>query len=264
MKLLNRRKSKKSMFKFDLQLFGGIVGGLFGGGGDSQTTSSQYTPSAEEKKLMKYAVENAEKAQPAIGTLLGSLQSNVGNGNGYAFNAGAIDYNSMNKEAQQQIAAGQALLGQSANGKLSEALQENMSNSIKDGLTNSMGSLISGLGSRGVINSSVTNKALRDMNNSAATALAQNYMNALNAQANMANSQISSAATGINTANMAQNAAYTPYANLYNLASGLHSTFISNPIGSMHNGTTSQTSTQNTSLGSQLGNAAMMYMMMGM
>ena len=92
------------------------------------------------------------------------------------------------------------------NGELPSAYRQNMEDTIKSVLKNTIGENVNNLAQRGVLNSSVTNSALNAIESNAATAVAQNYLQNLNTVGNFANQrfQNSGATTGANASLTAQ------------------------------------------------------------
>lgn len=218
------------MFKFDLQLFGG-GGGKGGGGGSS---SSSYTPSEQELQLMNYAAQNAGTAQTGINSLLNQLNA------GIQSNA----FNNLLNNSLNQIQSGQNLTSQLTQGKLPTAYTDNMTNAIKTGVNNTVGSAVNSLGNRGVLNSSVTNKAMNDIEKNVSDTMAQQYSNNIGQLAGLANQQIGTATAG-----------YNPYNALAQLGQGQQGAFISSPLSALHN-TGSQQQQQQGSFWNDLGQAA--------
>lgn len=219
-------------FKFDLQLFGG--GG--GGKGGESSSSSSYTPSAEEQKILGYMADNAESAETGIKSMLNQFNTGV-----------QSDYfNSILGNANNMVSSGQNLYSSLANGELPTAYKENMSDAIKSGVQNTVGSATASLGNRGVLNSSVTNKAMNDIQQNVSNTMAQQYTNNINTLGNLAGSQISSATAG-----------YSPYSSLAQLAGYQQNTYLNTPVGAMR-GTGTTTRTNNSGgVGSTLLNAGL-------
>lgn len=219
------------MFKFDLQLFGG--GGGKGGGGGS---SSSYEPSEQELQIMKYMAQNAEQAQTGIGSLLGQFNTGVQ----------SDTFKNLLNNSLNQVQSGQNLTSQLTQGKLPTAYTDNMTNAIKTGVNNTVGSAINSLGNRGVLNSSVTNKAMNDIEKNVSDTMAQQYSNNIGQLAGLANQQIGTATAG-----------YNPYNTLAQLTQGQTNTFINSPVSALRgSGTTNQKTNQQTSLWDNLGQAA--------
>lgn len=220
------------MFKFDLQLFGG--GGGKGGGGSS---SSSYTPSAQELQLINYMAKNAEQAQTGMDSLLGQFNTGVQ----------SDTFKNLLSNSLNQIQSGQNLTSQLTQGQLPTAYTDNMTNAIKTGVNNTVGSVINSLGNRGVLNSSVTNKAMNDIEKNVSDTMAQQYSNNIGQLAGLANQQIGTAIAG-----------YNPYNTLAGLVQGQENTFINSPVGALRgSGTTNSKSNDGSSFGSNLLNAGL-------
>ena len=218
------------MFKFNLQLFGG------GGKGSGGSSSSSYTPSEQELQIMNYMAENAEQAQTGIGSLLGQFNTGVQ----------SDTFKNLLSNSLNQIQSGQNLTSQLTQGQLPTAYTDNMTNAIKTGVNNTVGSAINSLGNRGVLNSSVTNKAMNDIEKNVSDTMAQQYSNNIGQLAGLANQQIGTATAG-----------YNPYNTLAGLVQGQENTFINSPVGALRgSGTTNQKTNQQTSLWDNLGQAA--------
>lgn len=217
------------MFKFNLQLFGG--GGKGGGGGSS---SSSYTPSEQELQIMNYMAKNAEQAQTGIGSLLGQFNTGVQ----------SDTFKNLLNNSLNQVKSGQNLTSQLTQGQLPTAYTNNMTNAIKTGVNNTVGSAINSLGNRGVLNSSVTNKAMNDIEKNVSDTMAQQYNSNISQLAGLANQQIGTATAG-----------YNPYNTLAGLVQGQENTFINSPVGALRN-TGTQTQKQQGSFWDDLGSAA--------
>ena len=257
---------------------------MFGGSSTTVQNSSTYTPTEYELQLQKAQSEYANAIAPNSlwlnDTARGLLQNSLG--------AVQVDYNNLNNTAQNQISGGQVGLNQllqsngSAlektnktlsslqNGQLPSAYLQNMSDAIKSGVTNTVGSNINDLGNRGVLNSSVTNKAMNDIENNVSNTMAQNYLNNINtvsglannqlsntlnttgANANIYNNQINNATAGTTAAAVAQEAAQQPAINLWNASLGLNGSTTSALAAAAGKGTTNSTQTTKTSGGGLL------------
>ena len=221
------------MFKFDLQLFGG-GGGKGGGGGSS---SSSYEPSEQELQIMNYMAKNAEQAQTGMDSLLGQFNTGVQ----------SDTFKNLLSNSLNQIQSGQNLTSQLTQGQLPTAYTDNMTNAIKTGVNNTVGSVINSLGNRGVLNSSVTNKAMNDIEKNVSDTMAQQYSNNIGQLAGLANQQIGAATAG-----------YNPYSTLAGLSQGQENTFINSPVGALRgSGTTNSKSNDGSSLGGNILNAGL-------
>ena len=257
-------------FIFDLQLFGGGKGG-----GGSSTTVTNRQPTAAENALTEQALAYSQAVSPNALTLndkaAGLLFNSIGDTQ--------QNFNKLNQNAQNQIAGATQGLSSlvnsnnkatsTANGQLSSlaqgllpfAYQKNMENSIRTALNNTMGNTINQLGQRGVINSSVTNKALDDISKNAADTVAQQYQNNINQSSGLTQQQlqnslgansangavyqnlIGNATAPITTAAAAQEAAQQPALNLWNASLGLNGATTGALAASAGQGTTTSTTT---------------------
>lgn len=182
------------------------------------TSVQSYTPTAEEKGLQKQALEYSKAIQPNAKSLntkaYGLLNKSLGDTK--------VDYNQLNKTAQNQINTANTMVANLANGKLPANYQKNMEDSIKRGVTNSMGGLLTDLGNRGVINSSVMNTGVQGINDAAATAMSDAYTQNVGLLSQLAGQQTDQATAGIAAAAAAQEAAQQPALNLWNASLGLN------------------------------------------
>lgn len=230
-------------FYFDLQMFKGNV---------SSTTT--YKMSDEERALLNQQLEflkdihpNKSKLNQRAGDLLWNSWADT-----------QADFNGMNQKAQAQISNAQNTLGQLANGQLPQAYTDNMTQAIQSGVQNSVGNLLNTMGNNGVINSSVTNQGMNDINKNVANTMAQNFTNNIQTVGGLANDQIANAGQNITTAAGAQDAAINIPKQMWQLSLGLDSAN-TGTLGSIAGkyGTTTQTQkTGGGGLGSLLGNAA--------
>jgi hypothetical protein len=115
----------------------------------------------------------------------------------------------------QSANAANGLLGSLANGTLPAGYQRNMENSIRSALTNTMGRTLSDLGSRGVLNSSVTTGAMNDIQRNAADEVARQYQSNIGQVAGLAQQQN---ANIMNAAGAQANLTQQQNANLTNAA----------------------------------------------
>lgn len=212
-------------FIMDLQLFGG------GKGGSTTTNVQSYTPTAEEVRLQKQTADYSEAVAPNALAL-----------NNYAMNllkdslgTVQVDYNTLNKNAQNQIAnamgnmaglagsnnaattAANNTLGDISNqsgelagrlssgygslaeGNIPSAYQSAMEKSISSALDNTIGKTMNSLGNRGVINSSVTSETLNDIQKNAANTVAQQYQQNINQSADLLGRQGSTLGGALDT-----------------------------------------------------------------
>ena len=182
------------------------------------TTVESFKPTAEEIRMQKQAADYADAVAPnalklndtAADLLFGS------------YGTVQADYNKMNQNAQDQIANANQTVSGLMQGQLPAAYQQAMEQSIASGVQNSLGSALNNLGSRGVLNSSVTSKALQGISDSAAGQMAQQYTNNIGLLSQIAGQQTSSAGQPISISAAAQEAAQQPAINLWNASLGLN------------------------------------------
>ena len=203
------------MFKFDLQLFGG----MFGGDDSSKTTTTERNIPAQsaneaelENGLMGYNRSSLSGAQSALGKYMSAL------GGTYTPNWSTLadNYN----KTMAGVNSGYSTL---ANGELPTTYATARQKALQDDLTSTVGSSISGLANRGIINSSVTNRALDDISQNASDTLAKQYTNDLSTQANLLGQQASAAGNTLSGNTTAQGASYVPASTLLGYASQLYS-----------------------------------------
>ena len=284
---------------------------IFGGGGQTVNNTSTYTPSEYELQLQKAQANYADAIAPNSLWLNDTARNVLQNSLGTV----QVDYNNLNNASQNQINNSQnglsgltgsntsaadsanksltrlgesntsqlgstnATLLQLQNGQLPSSYLQNMTDAVKTGITNTVGGYINNLGNRGVLNSSVTNKALNDIEGNVADTMAQSYLNNINTVSGLANNQLSNtlntnnsnanyinskfsntmaannfnagiynnlinnATSGITTAAAAQEAAQQPALNLWNASLGLNGSTTSALAAAAGKGTTNSTQT---------------------
>lgn len=163
--------------------------------GGSSTTVQSYKPTEQEIRLQKAAADYSEAIAPNAlwlnGVARGLLQDSLG--------TIQVDYNQLLSNANQQTAAAQQGVANLTQGILPSAYQQNMENAIRSGVNNTMGSTLSGLGARGILNSSVTNTALNDISKNAADTMAQQYQSNIDKLNGLYGQQASLAGQNITT-----------------------------------------------------------------
>ena len=214
--------------------------------GSSNTTVQSYTPTEEEKRLQRQAADYSEAVSPNAlwlnNVARNILQDSIG--------ATQVDFNQLNQNAQGQIANAQQGVQGLINGQQPTAYTQNMQNQIQQGVNSSMGNMLNTLGANGILNSSVTNKGIADINDAASQAMANAYTNNIGLLSQLYGQQMSGANAGISTGAAAQEAAQQPALNLWNASLGLNGATNSALAGVSGQGTT--TATQKTSGGSGL------------
>ena len=215
--------------------------------GGSNTTVQSYQPTAQEIRLQQQAADYSEAVAPNalnLNNLAAKLLKD-------SYGSVPVDFTGLTNNALETVNSAQQGIGNLANGILPSSYQENMEKSIKTGVENSMGSLLTGLGNRGVINSSVTNTGVKGINDSAANAMANAYNDNVAQLSQLYGQQINSAGAGITTAAGGQEAAQSPALNLWNASLGLNNGATLGALNAM-SGQGTTTATQKTSGGSGL------------
>ena len=195
-------------FIFNLQMFKSKGG---------STTTYNYTPSEEEKALLRQQLQYQNAFYPNVI----KLNQTAGDVLWDSYGTVQADYDKMNDTAQQQIANAQGIVSGLQSGQLPQAYVDNMTDAISKGVNNTVGNAINSLGQRGVLNSSVTNKALGDINDSVADTMAQQYNQNISTMSQLAGQQVDNATAGITASAGAQEAAQQPALNLWNASLGL-------------------------------------------
>lgn len=209
--------------------------------GGSSTTVQAYKPTEQEIRLQKAAADYSEAIAPNAlwlnGVARGLLQDSLG--------TIQVDYNQLLSNANKQTAAAQQGIANLTQGILPSAYQQNMENAIRSGVNNTMGSTLNSIGSRGILNSSVTNKAMNDISKNAADTMAQQYQSNIDKLNGLYGQQASLAGQNITTSAAAQEAAQQPALNLWNASLGLNSGGTLGALNAMKGtGTTTSTTSQ--------------------
>ncbi len=151
--------------------------GFFGGGGSETTTYRKRDP--EDPKLT------------ALRNQIADSLSGVFSGENYARDYGAMKERS-NKALGYYDDMASGLHDVVSTGSIPTAITDNMRKSISRDMDLSLGSSLNSLGSRGVVNSSVLNRSVNAMGDSAANAYAKNYLDAYNSVSNNYNNAMQS------------------------------------------------------------------------
>lgn len=201
-------------FNFDLQLFGG----LFGDDSSKTTTTERNIPAQSaneaelENGLMGYNRSSLSGAQSALGKYMSALNGTY-----------TPDWSTLADNYNNTMSGVNSGYSTLANGELPTAYATARQKALQDDLTSTVGSSISGLANRGILNSSVTNRALDDISQNASDTLAKQYTNDLSTQANILGQQSSNALSTLSGNSTAQGASYVPASTLLSYASQLYS-----------------------------------------
>lgn len=182
------------------------------------STTTTYTPSAKESALQDEELQYIRQVKPnafKLNDVAGNLLYN-------SLGDTKVDYNQLMNDAINQVKWGQQGIRNLAAGNIPSNYQTAMENSIKSGVQNSMGNLLSDLGNRGVVNSSVMDTGLKGISDSASNAMAQNWSNTVSQLQSLYGSGIDAAGQGTANAAAAQEAAQQPALNLWNASLGLN------------------------------------------
>lgn len=175
-------------FIMDLQLFGG------GKGGSSTTNVQSYTPTEEEIRLQKQAADYSEAVAPNALALnnyaMGLLKDSLG--------TVQVDYNNMNKSAQNQIAGATGSMNALADSNNSST--SNVNNALGDlsnqytTASNTANSQLGGLVNSNTNNATNTNRSLGNIAGQYMTNAqsGNNTLGSLSAQYGNANNAINS------------------------------------------------------------------------
>ena len=230
------------MRKFDFQMFKG-----------NTTNTTTYEMSPEERELLVKQMGYLDEIYPnmiKLNTSAGELLFD-------SFGDVQADFSTLNQNAQNQLASAQQGVAGLINGQLPQAYTDNMTAAIKSGVQNTVGDMINTLGQKGVLNSSVTNKATNDIETNVANTMAQQYGSNIDLLSGLYGQQIAAADDAIVTTAAAQQAAQQPAINLWTASLGLNSAN-TDTLGAVAGKLGTTTQTQKTSgggLGSFLGNA---------
>lgn len=123
--------------------------------------------------------------------------------------------NNINQAAGNRNQMSDALTNMTTSGELPQSVTDNLNAAINSELRKNTGSLLNDMASRGVINSSVTNRGLGTLSNNAADAYAKNYLNAYNTVSSNLNSGIQTLLGVPDAENSAINTAMDPAYNLW-------------------------------------------------
>jgi hypothetical protein len=191
---------------------------LFGGKGSSTTYQEASVPDAtpEERALLQKQVDWANLTQPVAQNLLGKATNALDNQQVVP----NPNWQTMYDTAQAKTVQNQATMSQLQNGILPTAFTQNRQDTLKNDLNATVGNAISGLGQRGILNSSVTEAALNDISKNAANTLANQYSQDLSTQSQLLNQAQQMTMDPIQTAATAQEASINIPSKYLSMATG--------------------------------------------
>ena len=169
-------------------------------------TATQINP--DYSGLLSKALSGIGTAQDEVNNLYPQASNAVtdanNTNNGYinSLNNALSTYQEGNKyldsDYQQAMANNQTAMNSIANGELPSSYAANRQKALQDDLTSTVGNTLSSLADRGIINSSVTNQALNDIEKNASNTFARNYMNDLNTASNLNTTAYNNQLNGLN------------------------------------------------------------------
>lgn len=173
---------------------------------NGQIQNSQVAP--DYNSLLQAALSGTQQAGQTVSGLLPQVQSGVTGANdannGYIGGIGnAMEtYQEGNKyldsDYQKAMASDADTMSGLLSGQLPSAYAENRQKALQSDLDSTMGSTLSSLADRGIINSSVANQSMNDISKNAANALANSYSSDMAQAAGLANSAYNNQLNGLN------------------------------------------------------------------
>lgn len=173
---------------------------------NGQIQNSQVTP--DYNSLLQAALSGTQQAGQTVSGLLPQVQSGVTGANdannGYIGGIGSAmqTYQEGNKyldsDYQKAMASNADTMSGLLSGQLPSAYAENRQKALQSDLDSTMGSTLSSLADRGIINSSVANQSMNDISKNAANALANSYSSDMAQAAGLANSAYNNQLNGLN------------------------------------------------------------------
>ena len=207
----------------------------------STTNVQSYTPTAQEVRLQEQAADYSEAVAPNALWLNTTAREMLEDSMGTV----KVDYNALANNAMGQITQAQQGVAGLTQGQLPAEYQANMEAAIMSGVENTVGSMVNSLGARGVLNSSVTDKAIQGINDSVANTMAQNFTNNIGVLNGLYGQQASLAGQNIATAAGAQEAAANMPLQYWQSSLGLNSGGTLGALNAMSGqGTTTTTANQ--------------------
>lgn len=173
---------------------------------NGQINNNQVTP--DYNGLLQSALSGTQQAGQTVSGLIPQVQNGVTGANnannGYIGGIGNAmqTYQEGNKyldsDYQKAMADNAGIMSGLLSGDLPSAYAQNRQKALQSDLDATMGSTLSSLADRGIINSSVANQSMNDISKNAANALAANYTSDMGTAANLANSAYNNQLNGLN------------------------------------------------------------------
>lgn len=226
-------------------------------GKKSTSSTTTYTPTEQEKALQGLQLDFERYIMPNSYRLNDSAANMFFNSVGDT----QVDYATLLQNAQNMTNNAQQGIAGLTTGAVNPVFQQNMENSIRSGVQNATGSLLTDLAGRGVINSSMAAQGIRDIENSVANTMAEQYSNNISTLNGLYGQQAALAGNMMTNAAAAQEAAQQPAINAWNMSLGLDQSNLGALSAMSGQGTTTSTQSQSGAgaLGSLLGGVATGY-----
>ena len=199
-------------------------------GGGQTTTQTRNVPqqtaneASLESGLMKYNTTGMNNADSILNQAVSALNGTTN-----------VDWSDLLNKYNSTMSDVGSGYNDVANGALPSTYSAARQQALNSDLNSTVGSAISALGSRGILNSSITNNALNNISQNASDTLAKQYSSDLSTQANLLNQKAGNA-SNVMAGNAAaeQNSYYKP-TSLFNYASQL-ATPAQNMYNTMYSG----------------------------
>lgn len=173
---------------------------------NGQINNNQVTP--DYNSLLQSALSGTQQAGQTVSGLIPQVAGGVTDANnannGYIGGIGNAmqifqDGNKyLDSDYQKAMADNAGIMSGLLSGDLPSAYAQNRQKALQSDLDATMGSTLSSLADRGIINSSVANQSMNDISKNAANALAANYTSDMGTAANLANSAYNNKLNGLN------------------------------------------------------------------
>lgn len=187
-----------------------------GGGTKVKQIDAQYAKATpEQNQLMQNQMDWFANLAPSINSL-----ANIGNNS--LSNIAQFDYGKMfndNMGQQQNIQAGYNGLAQ---GKLPDGWANEQATAIERSMGNALGSTMAKWADKGLVNSSLSQKAFGDVSGWAANELQKNYLNNLSAAGSALGNSMNALWTPMAQAQQAEQASWQTPSNAFGLAGQLN------------------------------------------
>lgn len=188
---------------------------MSGGGSTTNTTVNELSP--EQRQLValqtdysKYVMPNAEWLNDTGASMLKNSLADM-----------QLNYVSMNEQAQNQLAQANRGWESLTQGILPQSYLDNMQTVVNNGVRNSVGNVLNDLAAKGVVNSSVMNTAIGNIEKQAANTMAENYNTNINDLSGLYGQLANNAGQNITTAAAAQEGQMEPGMQYFNASLGL-------------------------------------------